>query len=145
MPARYDWKKGTMGTLRTGRRYEIVFGPGVDQASFTEGGAIDSTFQQVSSRDPDAIILSAASDGLKVIGSEVRSAIDAGREACSIHCRVFDRGTNEEMSSDLELSRRPTAAAWESPIAEFDPRSAAPAARKSRSFKMPTRGPGPRR
>lgn len=134
-----------MGTLRTGRRYEIVFGPGVDLGSFAEGGAIDNTFQEVSGRDPDAIILSAASDGLKVIGSEVRSAIDAGREACSIHCRVFDRGTNEEMSSALELARRPMVSAWASPIAEFDPRSAAPSSKKSRSFKMPTRGPGPRR
>lgn len=134
-----------MGKLRTGRRYEIVFGPGLDLASETAAASIDGAFEQVCRGDAVALTLSAASDGLKVIGSDVRSAIDAGREVCTIHCRVFDRLSNQEMSSPHELARAPAAAAWTAPVAEFDPRSAAPAGRKSKTFQMATRRPGPQR
>ena len=134
-----------MGTLRTGRRYEIVFGPDLDVATSAAVAVIDTAFEQVSNLDPDAITLSAANDGLRVIGSDVKSAIDAGRNVCSIHCRVFDRAQNQEVSSAFELARRPLVPAWTAPIAEFDARSAAPSAKRSRNFKMPTRGTGPRR
>ena len=131
-----------MGTLRTGRRYEIVFGPSPEHLSSGDVAVIEGAFEQVCNRDCNAVVLSAASDGLRVIGSDMRPAIDAGREACSIPCRVFDRDSNREMSTALELSRRPVLAAAPEPVAVFDPRSAAPAPRKSRSFKMPSRGAG---
>jgi hypothetical protein len=133
-----------MAALRTGKRYEIVFGPGLNLTA-DDSGAVDRTFEQVSSRDPDAVVLSAGSDGLKVIGSESAAAIEAGRQACSIHCRVFDRGDNKEMSSALELARpHPMLPAWVPEIGVFDPRSAEPS-RRSASFKIRTRGPGARR
>jgi len=134
-----------MATLRTGRRYEIVFGPGPVQLSAADAGVIDSAFAQVCSRDANAVVLSAVSDGLRVIGSDMRAAIDAGRDACSIHCRVFDRDSNQEMSSALELSRRPVPAVPTEPVGMFDPRSGARGTGKSRQFKMPGRGPGTNR
>jgi hypothetical protein len=134
-----------MGDLRTGKRYEIVFGPGIKLGATADAGAIDLAFEQVSDRDPDAVVLSAASDGLKVIGSEIAAAIEAGREACSIYCRVFDRGDNKEMSSTLELGRpQPAVPAWAPEIGVFDARSAG-SSRKPGQFKARARGPAPRR
>ena len=124
-----------MRELRTGRRFEIVFGPGLDLSSETAVTSLDGAFEQVCRGDAVALTMSTASDGLKVIGSDVRSAIDAGREVCSIHCRVFDRSSNQELSSPDELARAPTAAAWSAPVAEFDRRSAA-AGGKSKTFKL---------
>jgi len=133
-----------MADLRTGKRYEIVFGHGINLAA-AEGGAIDVAFERVASQDPDAVVLSAGSDGLKVIGSEMAGAIQAGREACTIHCRVFDRSEHKEMSSALELARaQPMLPRWAPQIGVFDPRSAEPR-RKGASFKIKTRGPPPRR
>ena len=127
-----------MADLRTGKRYEMVFGPAINLAA-SEGGAIDLAFEQVAIHDPDAVAISVATDGLKVIGSELAGAIEAGREACTIHCRVFDRSDNREMSSALELSRaRPQVAGPAPEIGVFDPRSANGASSKSKSW-------GPRR
>ena len=134
-----------MSTLRTGKRYEIVFGPGLDPTSLVDASVVDGTFRTVCDSDSDAIILSAASDGLKVIGSDLRAAIEAGRETCSIFCRVFDRDTSNEMSNALELARRPAAPSWVAPVAQYDPRSAHSAPGSRKSFKMPARTQGGRR
>ena len=129
-----------MGTLRTGRRYEMLFGPGLDPASAT-AASIAAAFERVRGCDAQAIILSAPSDGLTVIGTDAKAAIDAGREVCSIHCRVFDREANQDVSSALELSRQVAAPVWMAPIANYDPRSAAPRPRNSKAFKIASRGP----
>jgi hypothetical protein len=130
-----------MAALRTGRRYEIVFGPGINLGASAEGGDIDLAFARVANRDPDAVVLSATSDGLKVIGSEIADAIEAGREACSIYCRVFDRIDNKEMSSTNELARpRPAIPSWAPEIGVFDARSAStPSSRKPGHFRTRSR------
>jgi hypothetical protein len=128
-----------MASLRTGKRYEIVFGPGVNLTTDGHDGAIDLAFAQVSERDPSAIVLSASSDGLKVIGSEDEAAIGAGRDACSIRCRVFDRVADTELSTEDELGRLlPTLRSWPmQKIGEFGQRSASsPYAKRKASFKI---------
>lgn len=105
-----------MAPLKTGRPYELVFGPNVNLGPGADSEAIDLVFARTSAVDPHAIMLSVASEGLKVIGSEVMSAIDAGRAACSIRCRVFDRRLNTELSTETELARSgPPPRAWFSP------------------------------
>ena len=63
-PGGRGWERKIMAPLRTGKRYEIVFGPGINLATAAQGGAIDLAFEQVCGVDPTAVVLSAASDGL---------------------------------------------------------------------------------
>ena len=125
-----------MGMLRTGRRYEIIFGPKPDQLSSADANIIDEAFAQVFRQDSNAVALTTATDRLRVIGSDMRTAIEAGRAICSIHCRVFDRDSNQELSSPLEIARRAVLPAQIAAVPQFDARSAM---RKSRNFKMPRR------
>jgi hypothetical protein len=114
-----------MAPLKTGRPYELVFGPGVNLGPGAESDAIDLVYAETSGVDPQAIVLSVASEGLKVIGSEDMSAIDAGRAACSIRCRVFDRRLDTELSTEVELARSgPAPKLWHSPKpSSFDGRN----------------------
>jgi hypothetical protein len=128
-----------MASLRTGKRYEIVFGPGINLTADGNDAAIDLTYAQVCERDSSAIILSASSDGLKVIGSDSEVATAAGRASCSIRCRVFDRTSDAEISSEEEQARlMPSQPALPlQKIGEFGSRnSSSPYAKRKASFKI---------
>jgi hypothetical protein len=127
-----------MAPLRTGKRYEIVFGPGINLATAAQGGAIDLAFEQVCGVDPTAVVLSAASDGLKVVGSEIRAAIEAGRDACSIRCRSYDRNLHTELTTDAELARHDSSIRVWAEVERFDARSAgaSPQRRRGATFKI---------
>jgi hypothetical protein len=128
------WTRIFMTPLKSGRPYELVFGPGIDLGPGEQSEAIDLVYRQVSEIDGDAITMSVASEGLKVIGSELLGAIDAGRQVCTLRCRVYDRQSGAELSTEAELARSgPRERVSASKAGAFDARSGqATAPRKQR-------------
>ena len=123
-----------MTPLNSGKPYELVFGPGIDLGPGAQSEAIELVSEHVWEVDQDAITLSVASEGLKVIGSDNMRAIEAGRSVCSLRCRVYDRRTGVELSTEAELARSgPRERVWTTQkMGEFDARSSSPAPRKNR-------------